>query len=66
MACGTFTIRGVPAADVQTRENLWKATKPPPNSVKATLQADGTYTIVIEYDPCPGDTTHANSAAGAP
>ena len=61
MICGTFTVKGVPLADLQTRENLWKATTPPPNSVIATQQPDGTFTIVIVYDPCPVGTTHTLS-----
>jgi hypothetical protein len=64
MICGTFTVKGVPAANVLTRENLWRATKPPPKSVKATQQPDGSYTIVIVYDPCPDGTSHAISVAG--
>ena len=59
MVCGTYTVSGVAQDDLQRRMNIWRATKPPPTSVTAEQDDDGTYTITAVFPPCPDDTTHS-------
>jgi len=61
MVCGTFKINKVPASDVKMTEDLFRANKPPPNSVKSVKDPDGTFTVTAEFPPCPDNTKHSPS-----
>jgi hypothetical protein len=63
MACGTFTIKKVPAQKVQQTMDLFKANQPPPTSVTSKDNGDGTFIVTAVFPPCPANTTH--SAAGS-
>ena len=43
-----------------TSRTLVNATMP--TSVTKTQNADGTYTVVAQFPPCPADTTHATGS----
>ena len=58
MVCGTFKVSKVPANKRLMTEDLFRANQPPPRSVSSVPAADGTFTVVAEFDPCPGDTEH--------
>ena len=58
MACGTFTIRKVPAAKLQETIDLFQANMPPPNSVTSAPDGNGTFTVVAVFPPCPENTSH--------
>jgi hypothetical protein len=62
MVCGTFTMNSVAAADVAAVVAGFQANNPPPTSVTKTQNADGTYTVVAQFPPCPADTTHATGS----
>jgi hypothetical protein len=59
MACGTFTVRRVPQAQLQQTLDLFKANKPPPISVTSSADGAGTYTVTAIFPPCPANTTHS-------
>lgn len=61
MICGTFTLKDIPATQVADVVSRFKATIPAPTSVSKTKQADGTWTVVAKYPPCPPNTTHTAS-----
>jgi hypothetical protein len=59
MICGTFTMTDIPDAEADVIVASYKSTKPPPTSVTKTKEADGSWTVVATYPPCPATTTHA-------
>lgn len=65
MACGTFIVSKVSQAELQSRMDLFKASKPAPTSVTSSQDADGSFIITAVFPPCPPNTTHsADSIAG--
>lgn len=63
MVCGTFTLKKIADADVAGVVARFKANVPPPLSVTQTKQADGTWTVVATFPPCPPNTSHSTSSA---
>jgi hypothetical protein len=63
MICGTFTRIKIPQNEVAGVVNLFKATVPPPTNVTQTQAADGTWTVVATWPPCPPNTTHSTGTA---
>jgi hypothetical protein len=61
MICGTFTLTGISDADVAGVVARFKATVPAPLSVTQTKQADGTWTVVATFPPCPTNVSHSLS-----
>jgi hypothetical protein len=59
MVCGTFTTTNVPDGEQAAVAALYRANVPPPTEVTSTRQADGTWTVVATWPPCPTDTSHA-------
>jgi hypothetical protein len=51
MACGTYTETEIPAADLAMV--LAGIALDTPTTVTQILQADGTYTVVATFPPCP-------------
>jgi len=58
MVCGTFTTSQIPDGQQNAVVALYKANVPPPTSVTAKRAADGTWTVVASWPPCPPSTAH--------
>lgn len=58
MPCGKWTITKVPEDQLETVIADSKLDNP--NSVESEKQPDGTYTVTIIYDPCPGQRQRTN------
>lgn len=58
MVCGTFTMNNIPQTNVDAVVARFKANKPPPTSVTKNQAADGTWTVIAVFPPCPADTSH--------
>jgi hypothetical protein len=54
MACGTYTIKKVDAADVEQTKAMF-----PGATFTVTPDGSGTYTILATYPACPANTTHS-------
>jgi hypothetical protein len=59
MVCGVFTTSSIPDGDQDDVVDLYKANVPPPTTVTSTKQADGTWTVVATWPPCPPNTQHS-------
>jgi hypothetical protein len=63
MPCGTWTTTGVP--DAKLGEALAQVNLDAPQSVTKTQQADGSWTIVATFPPCPaGQSQTTNKTFG--
>jgi hypothetical protein len=62
MICGTFTINSVPDGQQNAIYNGFMTNVPPPTKCTKTQAADGTWTVVAEWPPCPANTTTSHSA----
>lgn len=58
MVCGTFTITQIDTQDVDGVVKRFELNQPPPLKVIKAQQADGTWTVVATFPPCPANTTH--------
>jgi hypothetical protein len=66
--CGTFTMTDVPDVNADGVVKGFKDNIPPPTNVTKTKNADGTWTVVAKWPPCPDGTTvnhDANNAGDA-
>jgi hypothetical protein len=61
MACGTFTVKKVLQAKLQETIDLFNANDPPPISVTSAPDGTGTYTVTVQFPPCPPGTTHSST-----
>ena len=64
MVCGAFTTDNVPDGFQDLVVALYRANVPPPISVTKTQKADGTWTVVATWPPCPPSTSHSLGGAG--
>jgi hypothetical protein len=58
MVCGVFTVKAVPADQVDQVADLFQTNDPPPTSVTKTPDGSGAFTVVATWPPCPTGTTH--------
>lgn len=58
MVCGTFTINQIPNGEETGVVARFRANVPPPIDVKSSQDADGTWTVIATFPPCPANTTH--------
>ncbi len=66
--CGTFTMSGIPNGQQNAVVNGYENTVPKPLSVTPSQAADGTWTVVAVWPPCPVTTTvvhTANNSSGS-
>jgi len=63
MVCGVFTTSEIPEGEQDSVVSLYNANNPPPISVIAAKQADGTWTVVATFPPCAANTTHSPASA---
>jgi hypothetical protein len=63
MACGIYTVTGVP--DANLGEVLAQVNLDNPTSVTHTQQPDGTWTVVATYPPCPAGQPQSTTVAFA-
>jgi hypothetical protein len=64
MVCGTFTMAKVSADDVDGVVQRYQLNDPPPLSVTKQQEADGTWTVVATFPPCPDTVTHSTGGDG--
>lgn len=65
MICGTFTMDKIPDGQQDSVYNGFKTNVPPPTSVTKSQNADGTWTVVATWPPCPGGTSTSHSPNNA-
>jgi hypothetical protein len=64
MICGTFTVKNIPTNEVDGVVARFQATVPPPTGVPTkTRAADGSWTVIATWPPCPASTTHSAGIA---
>ena len=66
MVCGVFTTSKVPDGFQGAVVALYKANDPPPTSVTSTQDADGTWTVIATWPPCPPGTVHESASPPSP
>ncbi len=64
MVCGTFKVEKIPDDEVDEVVERFETNVPPPTSVTKSKQADGTWTVIATWPPCPDNTTHTTDSGG--